>query len=68
MTCSQKTASGSSMFIRWGRSVCPSRTGAELVYEGMFKLSKKYATKEDVKLNIVVIVLNISVQPKYKEQ
>lgn len=56
------------MFIRWGRSVCPSRTGAELVYEGIFKLSKKYATKEDVKLNIVVIVLNISVQPKYKEQ
>ncbi|XP_027050862.1 short-chain collagen C4-like [Pocillopora damicornis] len=34
VTCSQKTASGSSMFIRWGRSVCPSRTGAELVYEG----------------------------------
>lgn len=33
VTCSQR-ASGSSVFIRWGRSVCPSRTGAELVYEG----------------------------------
>lgn len=57
------------MFIRWGRSVCPSRTGAELVYEGIFlNFRKSIVTKEGVNLYIVVIVLNISVQPKYKEQ